>query len=125
MGCNKYKTYFDNIDIFDWQVFDAAKLEVFRILSLGITGFDNPLTQKSMQESAAGLESLKKVLAYYEDKAGNENLPGKFDRATKYLRDNTNFNAFNRADFITQYGNPNYHKYYKSGGEIKGTYYQV
>ncbi|MEN0054597.1 MAG: hypothetical protein AAGC65_13070, partial [Mucilaginibacter sp.] len=31
LGCNKYKTYFTNIDIFDWQVFDAAKLEVFRI----------------------------------------------------------------------------------------------
>ena len=52
-GCDRYRTRFKNIDIFDWQVFDAAKLEVFRIDTLGITGFDNPLTKKSMQESAA------------------------------------------------------------------------
>ena len=45
--------------MFDWQVFDAAKLEVFRILALGISGFDNPLTLKSSQESAASLESCE------------------------------------------------------------------
>ncbi|MEO6851861.1 MAG: cytochrome c peroxidase [Mucilaginibacter sp.] len=104
-GCDKYKTYFANIDIFDWQVFDAAKLEVFRIMALGITGFDNPLTQKSMQESAAGLKSLKPALAYYEDKAGDENLPAELDAATRYLQSNAGFNTFNRAEFITAYGN--------------------
>ena len=56
-GCNRYRTRFKNIDILDWQVFDAAKLEVFRIETLGITGFDNPLTKKSMEESAAALEA--------------------------------------------------------------------
>ena len=37
-GCDKFKTYYANIDIFDWQVFDASKLELFRILSLGHLG---------------------------------------------------------------------------------------
>ncbi len=105
-GCNRYKGYFSNIDILDWQVFDAAKLEVFRVLSLGITGFDNPLTLKSSQESAACLENVKNILAYYENKAGDENLPALFDAAGQYLKNNTNFNAFNRAEFITRYGNP-------------------
>src|SRR5579859_2997743 len=36
-ACEKYKSHFANIDIFDWQVFDAAKLEVFRVMTLGIT----------------------------------------------------------------------------------------
>src|ERR1700744_2232347 len=74
-GCDKYKSRFANIAIFDWQVFDATKLEVFRILSLGISGFDNPLTLKSSQESAASFESMNTALALYEDKAGTENLP--------------------------------------------------
>jgi cytochrome c peroxidase len=73
-GCDKYKSHFANIGIFDWQVFDASKLEVFRILSLGISGFDNPLTLKSSQESAASLESMKTVLALYEDREGTESL---------------------------------------------------
>lgn len=42
------KRYFNNIDFFDWQVFNAAKLEIFRIETPGITSLDNPLTLKSM-----------------------------------------------------------------------------
>ena len=61
-GCDRYRTRFKNIDILDWQVFDAAKLEVFRIETLGITGFDNPLTKKSMEESAAALDGVQKAL---------------------------------------------------------------
>jgi cytochrome c peroxidase len=105
-GCERYRTRFKNIDILDWQVFDAAKLEVFRIMTLGITGFDNPLTQKSIQESAAGLESLQKVLAHYKYEPVSENLTGKIEDATKYLSINSDFNTFNRMEFITAYCNP-------------------
>ncbi|MEZ2335211.1 cytochrome-c peroxidase [Mucilaginibacter sp. RCC_168] len=106
-GCNKYKTYFSNIDILDGQVFDAARLEVFRILTLGIAGFDDPLTQKSMAESAVSLESLKNVLNYY---AGNDEaskkLASQISTAIIYLESHTDFDSFNRAEFITRYGNP-------------------
>ena len=43
-SCERLKKRFKTISIADWQVFDAARLEVFRIMTLGITGFDNPLT---------------------------------------------------------------------------------
>jgi cytochrome c peroxidase len=128
--CDKYRSHFANIDIFDWQVFDAAKLEVFRIITLGIAGFDDPLTLRSMMESAAALQSLQKVLAYYTvgenagsadkesagspdkenagspDRGNAGNLSGKFEAATGYLDKNDDFNSFNRAKFITDYCNP-------------------
>lgn len=104
-GCDKFKTYYANIDLFDWQVFDAAKLEVFRILALGITGFDNPLTLKSMRESAVSLEGIKDALLLYDDKAGEEKARAKIDEAIVYLNKHTSFNSFDRAEFITQYGN--------------------
>ena len=117
-GSDKFKTYFANIDILDGQVFDAAKLEVFRVLSLGITGFDNPLTLKSSQESVACLESLKPVLAYY---VGNndENISVKIDAACNYLNSHTDFNAFDRAAFITQYGNSITTSITNLGGKLK------
>jgi cytochrome c peroxidase len=104
--CDKYRTHFANIDIFDWQVFDAAKLEIFRIETLGIAGFDNPLSGGSMPESAASFESLKKVLANYAGKEDPADLMGKFDQAVGYLRKNRDFNSFDRAIFITAYCNP-------------------
>src|SRR6202000_48298 len=104
-GCDKYKSRFANIAIFDWQVFDATKLEVFRILSLGISGFGNPLTLKSSQESAASFESMNTAMSLYEDKAGTENLTVEFEAAINYLKAHTNFISFDRAAFITGYGN--------------------
>lgn len=105
-ACENYHTFFSTIAIFDWQVFDAVKQEVFRIITLGITGFDNPLTQKSMAEAAASLESLQKVISYYTDNHASENLNVQFTAAIHYLKTNTNFNTFNRAEFITMYCNP-------------------
>ena len=106
-GCNKYKTYFSNIDILDGQVFDASRLEVFRILTLGIAGFDDPLTQKSMAESAVGLEGVQSALKYY---AGSDErskkLSSQISAAVAYLQTHTGFDNFNRAEFITHYGNP-------------------
>lgn len=105
-GCDKYNTYFANIGIFDWQVFDATKQEVFRILSLGIVGFDNPLTLKISEESCVSLESMHKVLSYYTAYKATDHLLGKIDVANRYLKQHTSFNSFNRAEFITVYGNP-------------------
>jgi cytochrome c peroxidase len=103
-ACAQYKRHFANIDILDWQVFDATKLEVFRIMTLGITGFDNPLSQKSMVESAASLESIREVLAHYP---ANKTTPGDtLSTAAQYLRANPDFNSFDRAHFITAYANP-------------------
>jgi cytochrome c peroxidase len=105
-GCDRYKTRFNNIDILDWQVFDAVKLEVFRIETLGITGFDNPLTQKSMQESAAALEGVQKALLYYENRTDTQKLAAKLDNAIEYLLVHPEFGQFNRMEFITAHGNP-------------------
>jgi cytochrome c peroxidase len=99
--CDKYKVYFNNIAILDWQVFDAAKLEVFRLMTLGIAGFDAPLSKNCMNESAASLESLRAVLFHYGD-----GLIPAFRAAVNYLRQDTAFDTFDRAIFITAYGNP-------------------
>ena len=105
-GCDRYRTRFKNIDILDWQVFDAAKLEVFRIETLGITGFDNPLTKKSMQESAAALEAVQKALVYYEKKNDTVQLSEKLNKAADYLSTHPEFDQFNRMEFITAHANP-------------------
>jgi len=103
--CEKYKSRFSHINIFDWQVFDATKLEVFRIMTLGISGFDNPLTQKSMQESSAAFSGMQNIFIYYNDKENSWNLPGKINAAVGYLTAHPDFRSFNRMEFITGYGN--------------------
>jgi cytochrome c peroxidase len=105
MNCELYQAYFSRHSISNWRILDAAKLEVFRILTLGITGYDNPLTLNSMNESAVSLSSLKQVLAYYTQSTQDSSLIHKISSAITYLHHHTDFDSFNRAKFITQYGN--------------------
>jgi cytochrome c peroxidase len=104
--CDKYKIYFNNVALFDWQIYDAAKLELVRIETMGITGFDNPLTLHSMEESSAALQSLKQVLQLYLDENDTEHLINKFENAIEYLNKHPDFNTFDRAQFIVEYVNP-------------------
>lgn len=98
-------SYFSQIPLADWRILDAAKLEVFRIIALGITGFDNALTLNSMEESAVALKSLSEVLPYYTSKNDKIFLLQHLDNAITYLYKNTDFNTFDRAVFITHFAN--------------------
>jgi cytochrome c peroxidase len=102
----QYKLRFDNIGLLPGQVFDAAKLEVFRVLTLGITGFDAPLTLHSLDETAGALEGVKLAIMMYTGKTGRDSLTKLFDGAIAYLAQHSAFDSFDRAFFINRYGNP-------------------
>jgi len=101
--CESYISFFENIGIFDWQVFDAVKLEVFRIETLGIAGFDDLLSEKSMPESAAALSSLENIVALFLEPGDRSHLLQQFRAAELYLTRNADFNTFDRMEFITRY----------------------
>lgn len=100
---HQYERYFASIGLLPGQIFDAAKLEVFRVLTLGIAGFDAPLTLHSMEESAEALRGVSAVMKLYD---GSDSLQTGFDAACRYLTLHKDFNSFDRALFITRYGNP-------------------
>jgi cytochrome c peroxidase len=103
--CNNLRSHFKNVEILDGQVFDAAKLQIFRVLTLGITGFDSPLAGNSLQECAVSLAAIKPALACYSKHEANE-VNNRLDKAIAYLHAHRDFNTFNRAIFIADYGNP-------------------
>ncbi len=104
--CENYRSFFRGNQLQEWQVFEAVKLEIFRIITLGITGFDNPLTLHSSEESAASLEGLQAVLDFYVENSETDSLNIKLDEAIEYLKNHLNFNDFDRMAFITTYCNP-------------------
>jgi cytochrome c peroxidase len=105
VNAGAYRDYFINANLLDWQIMDAAKLEVFRVEILGLNDFDDPLARQCFAESAAALNSLREVTMRYmpED---NDRLPENLTQAIRYLSRPVAFNRFNRAVFITGYANP-------------------
>jgi len=86
----------------DAQLFDAVRLEIFRITSLGITGFDTPNALQAIPETASALSGIRNVLSKYDGASANQTI----DAAMVYLRKNPDFNAFDRLTFITKYLDP-------------------
>lgn len=106
LAVSQSKLYFKHIHLLDWQIWEAARMEVFRVQTLGLSGFDSPLAQNSIPEAAAALQGLKRLMQTY----GPDNLPpalaGLFWHSEAYLRSHPDFNSFDRADFITRLATP-------------------
>jgi cytochrome c peroxidase len=94
-----FKYNFEKDDIQDWQVIDAAKLEVFRVETLGLNDFDDPLQKNCFAESATALQSVCSAIRYYIREVN-------FSPAIQYLAHPVAFDQFNRADFVINYANP-------------------
>ncbi|MEN0007612.1 cytochrome c peroxidase [Flavobacterium nitrogenifigens] len=101
------KSTFEVITISDDYVLDAIQQNVFRVVTLGITGFDSPILQSSIPEAGQSLISIPETLEKIDaDNKSVSELRELTKNAQKYCSENNNFNAFNRAVFITEYLNP-------------------
>ncbi|URC12793.1 cytochrome-c peroxidase [Flavobacterium sp. B183] len=105
----------------DAHVFDAMRLEVYRIVTLGITGFDSPVVLNSLPEAVAALETIEKYYkVYVEDKtvSNSDQVLEILKKGQHYLKTNTNFNAFDRAYFIKEIANPLNKGLFKTRSEL-------
>lgn len=90
------------------RIWEALQLGTFRIISLGITGFDAPLSNHSLPEARSTLSSIRSVIKLYK-----KEIPGAlykegdslFTKADIYLQLNNNFNRFDRLTFIRSHLN--------------------
>ncbi|WP_229374905.1 cytochrome-c peroxidase [Fibrella rubiginis] len=93
----------------DSHVFDALRLEVFRLITLGITGFDAPIANTSLPETAEALASMQRHLSFYPlpDHASvlARQLDEAFAGAIHYLNQSGSFANFDRLTFIQQHAN--------------------
>lgn len=101
-----------NLQTTDAHIFDALRLEVFRILALGISGFDSPIAHNSIPEASSSLEGLQSYYALYakrlqnRDKQLHQELHKLFEQSQQFLSQASDFDSFDRMTFITHFLNP-------------------
>lgn len=95
------------------RFFIATHQQLFRIVSLAISGFDTPISHLGIEETIISLESLKFVysnsIQFLIEKKNHE-LDQEFllniDKSIGFIEGNTNFETFDRYTFIRDYMNP-------------------
>lgn len=98
----------------DRYVFEAMREGVLRVPLLGLTGFDSPVALNSIPEAVASLEGLGDGFGLYLPQlekvapSVSRRITTLFTEAVAYLKENNNFDTFDRLAFIRQYANPLY-----------------
>ncbi|KAB2918808.1 MAG: cytochrome-c peroxidase [Bacteroidetes bacterium] len=91
------------------NLFEAARLQLVRVASMGITGFDTPGSGNSLADCQNALQPLLYMAKVYTPQLKGElgqQLETKLSAAIQYLSVNADFDAFNRLEFIREYLNP-------------------
>ena len=83
---------------------ELVQHQLIRIATLGITGFDAPVSFASLRESADALSGIRLFCtSYFGESILQHGVGGKLDTSIGYLAKHTDFNTFNRMEFITGY----------------------
>lgn len=110
--CERMKKHFSAINFTEAQVIDALRLQVHRITTLGITGFDNPIALNGIEEAAWSLQSIDHYFNLFQQSVAHSSdketttLHQQLKNAIAFCQQQNNFETFNRAVFITQHLNP-------------------
>jgi cytochrome c peroxidase len=106
-------------ELTDAHVFDAMRLQVYRIITLGITGFDSPVVLNSLPEATVSLETIERYYRIYLKTVSNgKQVLQILEKGKKYLKTNNNFNAFDRGYFIKEIANPLSKEIYQTQSEL-------
>jgi cytochrome c peroxidase len=96
------KTNMDYNAILPHHAAELIQHEFIRIATLGISGFDTPLSKLALPEAVYSLEGLAGFYkAYFGEKNYSAALNRQFEKAMAYLRQNNDFDNFDRLSFLT------------------------
>ncbi|MCO6491993.1 MAG: hypothetical protein J5I98_26490 [Phaeodactylibacter sp.] len=93
-------------------IFEAARYELIRLYTLGLTGFDTPGSGNALPEAVAALQGVAQALNAYlplieeQDPALARQLQTALPQAVGYLRDNRDFDSFDRLYFLKKFLDP-------------------
>lgn len=85
------------------HLLSACKQEIYRIMVLGMAGFDTPLAATGIQEASIALTAVKEVLSFFGE---NPELEKLLHEAIVYTSQQHNFDSFDRMAFIMRFANP-------------------
>jgi cytochrome c peroxidase len=85
------------------HVRELIRHQFIRIAALGITGFDAPLSKRSLQEAIFSLNGIREIARVFGSSQNDERTNSLFAGSIRYLESHPDFDSFNRLEFLTDY----------------------
>jgi cytochrome c peroxidase len=106
--------YYSKMGLSDGMLLEMCQIELHRIATLNLNGYDATITKDNVIETKACLEGIQKVIGFFGDSesvykktvdvtARLVKLSAAFDLALASLGKNTNYDSFDRLAFIREH----------------------
>jgi cytochrome c peroxidase len=96
-----------NFSANDQQLLESIRIELIRVITLTITGFDAPNLKSGIAESAASFTAIQHVLQpYLKNTNRGDSVSHFLTGGIHFLQLHPDFDSFNRMQFITAYALP-------------------
>ncbi|HTJ12585.1 MAG TPA: cytochrome c peroxidase [Dinghuibacter sp.] len=87
----------------DAPLMESLRLELIRVMTLGITGYDAPLSKSGVEESEAAMEAIDRCLQPYLAHGGEaDSIRFYLDQSLRMLRASPGFDGFDRLAFLVR-----------------------
>ncbi|MBO9614993.1 MAG: cytochrome C peroxidase [Dyadobacter sp.] len=95
-----------NFKATDAQVLESVRIELVRVMTLSITGFDAPLLKSGLTEALVSLQTLHSALNPYLKHSDEGTIEKLLVSCEMHLARETDFDHFDRLLFLTSYALP-------------------
>ena len=97
----------NNFKATDGDVLESLNLELVRIMTLYITGYDAPESKTGIEEAHESLATIDKILTpFIRSWSQKDSIEYYMATGKQYLKTHTDFDSFDRLFFITNYALP-------------------
>ncbi len=98
-------------ELTDAQILESLRIDLIRVITLSISGYDAPELKTGIREAAVALKTMSEVLALFTGRedipnSDAENLTRVLHQVIKYLDQNPDFDSFDRMTFLRDYALP-------------------
>ena len=92
----------------DNQIFESVRLELVKVITLSITGYDAPELKSGIEESCQSILAVQKVLSPFlkKDNQASALLNRHLNSTINYLYKHSDFDSFDRMEFLKSYALP-------------------
>ncbi len=96
----------------DRQVLEAVRAGIFRVMALGLSGFDTPASGVAIEESAVSMQAMQQVVALYlpycPKKSLADSITMNFKGCIDMMLQHPDFDSFDRINCIRRFLEPLY-----------------
>lgn len=105
---NPLTLYQERIQLYDRHILEAIRYELIRIYTLGLTGFENPVSDSSLRECLVAFQALKAPSLDYAQRVSEDKrdkIHSLFERGESMIR-SSSFEDFDRMAFLREVSDP-------------------